>query len=197
MEARRGIVRVSRHGVAAAKERGAVVRPSQLIASVRRTFELGGRMTGPFGMTIGMILLAATASASGVQLFNIDVLGKPTSEPVKLLADRVAGDAEPFVVWTDVSCGEYVAASVFYREPVTLHAVRTAVNKTYGAFEMPASKAPVAVLWRITEPGMLPSAGREPGRPQRVLAIQLTKADDETVRLIYMFTQDAPCTTEK
>ena len=35
MEAKRGMVRASRHGVTATKEHGAVVRPSQLIASVR------------------------------------------------------------------------------------------------------------------------------------------------------------------
>ena len=44
VEAERGMVRVRRHGVAATKDQGAVVRPSQLIASVRRTFR---RMTEP------------------------------------------------------------------------------------------------------------------------------------------------------
>ena len=35
MMARRGVVGASRHGVAATKNQGGVVRPSQLIASVR------------------------------------------------------------------------------------------------------------------------------------------------------------------
>jgi len=37
MEAKRGMVAVSRHGVAATKDDGAGARPSQLIASVLRT----------------------------------------------------------------------------------------------------------------------------------------------------------------
>ena len=37
MEAQRGIVVGSRHGVVVLKHHGGVVRPSQLIASVRRT----------------------------------------------------------------------------------------------------------------------------------------------------------------
>jgi len=37
MEAERGMVGVGRHGVATTKNHGTVVRPSQLIASVRWT----------------------------------------------------------------------------------------------------------------------------------------------------------------
>ena len=37
LEAGRGMVTASRHGVAVTKDHGGVVRPSQLIASVRRT----------------------------------------------------------------------------------------------------------------------------------------------------------------
>jgi len=37
MEPKRSMVRARRHGVAATKDHGAVMRPSQLIASVRRT----------------------------------------------------------------------------------------------------------------------------------------------------------------
>ena len=37
MEARRSMVTASRHGVAVIENHGGVVRPSQLIASVRRT----------------------------------------------------------------------------------------------------------------------------------------------------------------
>jgi len=45
MEAERSMVKVSRHGAAATKDHGAVVRPSQLIASVGRTkrASVGGR----------------------------------------------------------------------------------------------------------------------------------------------------------
>jgi len=44
MEAKRSMVTAGRHGVAVTKQHGVVVRPSQLIASVGRTFE-GARGT--------------------------------------------------------------------------------------------------------------------------------------------------------
>ena len=42
MEAKRDMVEARRHGAAATKDQGGVVRPSQLIASVRRTIMRGG-----------------------------------------------------------------------------------------------------------------------------------------------------------
>ena len=47
MEAERGMVGAGRHGVAATKDQGGVVRPSQLIASVRPT---GGGRSGKQGV---------------------------------------------------------------------------------------------------------------------------------------------------
>jgi len=43
MEAKRSMVRARRHGVTATKDHGAVVRPSQLIASVLRAMDMRRR----------------------------------------------------------------------------------------------------------------------------------------------------------
>src|SRR5258708_4857563 len=124
----------------------------------------GEAMTRAFAVAALVMAFARSTEAGGVQLFNTEVLGMPTAKPVKLFRDKEAGDAEPYVVWTDVACGEYDAASVFYRHPVTFQHVRDALNKLYGAFETPnpssADRAqvpfskdpPMMALWRIVDP---------------------------------------------
>ena len=68
MVARRRMVTASRHGVAVTKRHGGVVRPSQLIASVRRTsLEQRGRAV-QVGARLGLLIgtmLAAGPSAGG------------------------------------------------------------------------------------------------------------------------------------
>ncbi len=124
----------------------------------------------------------------------------PTAKPVKLFRDKEAGDAEPYVVWTDVACGEYDAASVFYRHPVTFQHVRDALNKLYGAFETPnpssADRAqvpfskdpPMMALWRIVDP-------RITSEERAILTIQLTTDEDESVRVIYLKRRRGSCPT--
>jgi hypothetical protein len=91
------------------------------------------------GACVSLVVLARATAEGGIQLLNTDVLGMPTSTAVKLLVEKGAEDAEPYVVWTDVACGEYTAASAFYRKPVTFAQARAALNKLYGEFETPRS----------------------------------------------------------
>src|SRR5271169_6954560 len=82
---------------------------------------------------VAVLLLGVTNSRAGdVQVFNTDVLGQPTSQPLRLLVDRKSGDSEPFVIWTDGNCGRYIAASAFYRKPVVVSEVVATLEKMYG-----------------------------------------------------------------
>jgi hypothetical protein len=135
---------------------------------------------------LALTLLAAASEPPGLQLFNTAVLGQSTSTPVSLLVAKQANDAEPHVVWTDVSCGHYVAASAFYRKPVTLELARAALNRAFSRFEM--SGSPTMLMWRVDDPAIVPG-----GKTGEVLAVQLTMADDETVRVIYILGRKTTC----
>jgi hypothetical protein len=137
-------------------------------------------------LIIAAVFLATVRStnAGGVQLFNTEVLGQPTSQAVTLLAGPAEGDAEPYVVSSDIACGSYYAASVYYRTPVTFQLLRSALNRRYAAFETPSpeqetlSLSPDMGLWRVIDPD-----GTRAER--RGFAIQLS-TDDEGVRVIYI-----------
>lgn len=137
---------------------------------------------------------SALAGDRGIQLFNTQVFGRPTSEAVKLLVDKAPGDAEPFVIWTDVECGEYFAASVFYRTPVAFEELRAALNRQYAPFELagPSSKdvpwSTTMAMWRVTDPASVSAE-----RP--LLFIQLTTDEDEGVRVIYIRDRLEPCSS--
>jgi hypothetical protein len=146
-------------------------------------------------VTIAVVLLALSLQSSvtdpsGLQLFNTAVLGQSTSNPVILLRAKQVNDAEPYVVWTDVSCGQYVAASAFYRKPVTLDLARSALNRVYSRFEQPRSST--MSLWRIDDPTLVPG-----GKPGEVLAVQLRMVDDESVRIIYILGRNMPCSSQE
>jgi hypothetical protein len=137
-------------------------------------------------LMLAAVCLAAVrpTEAGGVQLFNTEVLGVQTSKAVRLLVDPAVGDAEPYVVWSDIACGAYYAASVFYRKPVTFDQVRVALNGRYASFETssPELKArPFSAsmgLWRVIDPQGTPSE-------RQGFAIQLS-VDEEGVRVIYI-----------
>jgi hypothetical protein len=95
---------------------------------------------------------ATTAQARDVQLFNPDLFGQPTSTAVKLLVDKKPGEIEPYMVSTDIKCGKYYAASIFYRGKVTFEEIRTSINKVYKNYEkLSTLKEPVQALWRVKE----------------------------------------------
>jgi hypothetical protein len=122
---------------------------------------------------LAVFLLSVSSSRAGdVQVFNTDVLGQPTSQPIRLLVDKKSGDSEPFVLWTDVACGRYIAASAFYQKPVVVSDVVVTLEKLYGT-SMRLFFGPPMWLWRLTD---------------KRFAIQLMEADGEgDIRVTYLF----------
>src|SRR5262245_7951470 len=106
-------------------------------------------------MNLGVGLALLATQVTGAQLPNPSIFGRPTSEAVKLLVDKRAGDAEPFVVWSDVRCGRYFAASAFYRPSVTPAVVKAAITKAYGTETVsPSGKSQDTFgLWRVESQG--------------------------------------------
>jgi len=60
------------------------------------------------------LILGQMAGAKHVQLLNPEFFGQPTSTAIKLLYDKKPDEIEPYMVTTDIKCGEYCAASAFY-----------------------------------------------------------------------------------
>jgi hypothetical protein len=89
-----------------------------------------------------------SAQTAGVQLPNVAIFGRPTSEPIQLLREKEQGDAEPLVVWTDIRCGRYSGMTAHYRPEVSEAAVKTAISKLYGDQKLGANGKPVG-WWRI------------------------------------------------
>ena len=140
-------------------------------------------------LTLASLLTpTATADGTGLQLFNVQVLGQPTSGSVTLLLSKQANDAEPYVVWTDIACGQYVAASAFYRRPVTFDSARAALNRVYARFEQPGSSESPIRGWRVADRRLVPG-----GKQNEVLAVQLANADDEAVRITYILGRGKSC----
>lgn len=123
---------------------------------------------------LGLLLVAPAMQASEVQLFNTDVFGHRTSEPVKLLVDHESGAVEPYVVWTDVACGRYHAASTFYRAPARIGDVVAALDKVYAPFKVPGGR-----LWRVTDEGFSIQVAEEHG--------------GNVIRATYISFKDTPC----
>ncbi len=78
---------------------------------------------------LAFLFSTTIAQARDVQLFNTDIFGQPTSTTVKLLIDKQPQEIEPYMVSTDIKCGKYYAASVFYRGKVTFEEIRTSITK--------------------------------------------------------------------
>jgi len=101
---------------------------------------------------LAFLFSTTIAQARDVQLFNTDIFGQPTSTTVKLLIDKQPQEIEPYMVSTDIKCGKYYAASVFYRGKVTFEEIRTSINKVYKNYEkLSVLKEPVQALWRVND----------------------------------------------
>jgi hypothetical protein len=105
---------------------------------------------------MSLLLLAAAAATiaqvTSVQLPNPEIFGKSTGDAVTLLLEKKPGEAEPYVVWSDVRCGRYFAASAFYWPPVTKDIVRATVRTVYGNEWVPPGQAtPMDGLWRLED----------------------------------------------
>ncbi len=120
-----------------------------------------------------IFLWASTVQARDVQLFNPNLFGQPTSTAVKLLSDKKSDEIEPYMVSTDIKCGKYYAASIFYRGKVTFEEIRTSINKIYKNYEKLSSlKEPVLAIWRVTDNKFMISISQEAEGIFRVTYIQ-------------------------
>jgi hypothetical protein len=118
------------------------------------------------------LFLTSTAQAKDVQLFNPEIFGQPTSNAIKLLIDKKPDEIEPYMVTTDIKCGKYHAASVFYRGKVSFDEIRGSINKIYKDNEnVKLLKQSTFAIWRVTD---------------KRFAIQLCQEDEDVYRVIYL-----------
>jgi len=103
-------------------------------------------------LLLAFLLLSSRVQAKDAQLFNPDFFGQPTSTAIKLLFDKKSDEIEPYMVTTDIKCGKYYAASIFYRGQVTFGEIRASLNKLYKNNEnLSLLKEPVQALWRVED----------------------------------------------
>lgn len=125
------------------------------------------------------LLLASAAQAKDVQLFNPDVFGQPTSIAVKLLIDKKTDEVEPYMVTTDIKCGKYSAASIFYRGKVTFDDIRTTINKSFKNYEnLSLLKPPVQAIWRVKDQRFSISLAEEAEGIFRVIYIKFISSKE-------------------
>ena len=118
------------------------------------------------------LALTSTAQAKDVQLFNPDIFGQPTSNTIKLLIDKKADEIEPYMVTTDIKCGKYHAASVFYRGKISFDEIRNSLNKSYKNYEnLKLLKESTFAVWRVVD---------------KRFAIQLSQQDENVYLVIYL-----------
>jgi hypothetical protein len=113
-----------------------------------------------------IIISCASSQAKDIQLFNPDLFGQPTSNAVKLLYDKKSDESEPSNITTDIRCGKYYAASVFYASYVTFSDARESLNKLYKNHEnLKLLQENKIAVWRVENKGF---------------SIQLTREEDQT-----------------
>ncbi len=118
-------------------------------------------------------LLYSVTEAKDVQLFNPDCLGQPTSTAIKLLYDKNLNEIEPYMVTTDIDCGRYRAASVFYREKVTFADVRASLNRLYKNYEnLSLLEESKQARWRVEDKQFLINLVQEQEGIIRVMYLQ-------------------------
>lgn len=122
--------------------------------------------------TVLVIMLSCSLSyAREVQLLNPDVFGQPTSNAVKLLLDKKTDECEPYKITTDIKCGIYYSASVFYSQDIAFAETRESLNKLYKRHEnIKLLKKNKIAVWRIENEGY---------------SIQLTREKDH-IRINYI-----------
>ena len=55
---------------------------------------------------------------------------------------------EPYIIWTDVTCGRYTGSTLRYRKPIALADVRASINRRY-AFSMRPQVFRTCGEWRV------------------------------------------------
>jgi hypothetical protein len=123
-------------------------------------------------VVLTILVLCSTVQARDVQLLNPEFFGQPTSMAVKILYDKKPDEIEPYMVMTDIKCGKYHAASVFYRGKVTFAEVRASLNKLYGSYEdVSLLKESLLAMWRVED---------------KRFSIQLVQEEEDVVRVLYV-----------
>ncbi len=118
------------------------------------------------------LIFTSTAQAKDVQLFNTEIFGQPTSNAIKLLNDKKSDEIEPYLVTTDIKCGKYHAATVYYRGKVSFDDIRNSLNKTYKNYEnLKLLKDSTFAVWRVVD---------------KRFAIQLHQEDENIYGVIYV-----------
>ncbi len=141
---------------------------------------------------LAFFLLASTAQAKDVQLFNPDLFGQPTSTAVKLLIDNHSDEIEPYMVTTDIKCGKYYAASIFYRGKVTFKDIRTSINKIYNNYEnLSLLKEPIQAHWRVNDKRFSISMSEEAEGIFRVIYIQFLPSKEVFKAMMKAYGGDA------
>ncbi|HYA13263.1 MAG TPA: hypothetical protein VEF33_02880 [Syntrophales bacterium] len=124
------------------------------------------------GVLFSILFLCSVANARDVQLLNPEFFGRPTSMAVKLLYDKKTDEIEPYMVTTDIKCGKYHAASVFYGEKVTFAEVRASLNKLYGSYEdVSLLKESLQAIWVVKD---------------KRFGIHLVQEVEDVVRVMYI-----------
>ncbi len=120
---------------------------------------------------IASIFASSVAQAKGIQLFNPDVFGQPTSTATKILQDKKPNDIEPVNVLVDIREGKYVASSLFYSKKVTFDEARESLKKQYKTYENLSLYKPLVMsVWRVTD---------------KKFAVSLVQEDDH-VRIMFL-----------
>src|ERR1700690_1631635 len=101
-------------------------------------------------IVLSILILCSIAQAKDIQLLNPAFFGQPTTSAIRPLFDKKGGEVEPYMMTTDIKCGKYSAASVFYPKSVSFTDVRAALNKLYKDYEtLSLYKEAVQALWRV------------------------------------------------
>ena len=134
-----------------------------------------------------VLLLSPAADGKEIQLFNTEVLGQSTKDGVKLLVDKKADEIEPYVIKTDIKCGIYYAASVYYPEKVTFEEARASINKQFNKYENLSAwkRNENHANWRITDKRFSINIFKEES-PLRVSYIQLQPSKEVFKRMLIL-----------
>jgi len=117
-------------------------------------------------------LFVQLANAKELRHFNVEVLGKNSSDSLHFLAEAKSDAVEPVAIQVDLKKGKYDAATIKYPNSVTLEQARESLNGIYKRYE----KASLVLkdkagMWRNED---------------KKFAIQLSKDDEGNVQIIFL-----------
>jgi hypothetical protein len=133
-----------------------------------------------------VLLFSPSAYGKDIQLFNTEVLGQSTKDSVKLLVDKKGDEIEPYMISTDIKCGKYYAASVYYPQKASFEEAKASVNKQFKKYEnISASQRNENLAnWRITDKRFAINIFKEEG--VRVSYIQFQPSKEVFKRMLIL-----------